>query len=45
MNVEAYLGLADAYVGKGDYETAKSVLQKWRLPDYSAGKNKGLYGD
>lgn len=28
MNVEAYLGLADAYIGKDDYESALTVLQK-----------------
>ncbi len=28
MSVEAYLGLADAYIGMNDYETATEVLQK-----------------
>lgn len=28
MNVDAYLGLADVYMGKGDYEAAVRVLQK-----------------
>ena len=28
MNVDAYLGLADAYIGKGDYEAAVRALQK-----------------
>ena len=28
MSVEAYLGLADAYIGKDDYESALIVLQK-----------------
>lgn len=28
MNVDAYLGLAAAYVGKGDYEASVRVLQK-----------------
>ena len=28
MRVEAYLGLADAYLGKGDYEAAAEKLQR-----------------
>lgn len=28
MSVEAYLGLAEAYIGKGDYEAAAEALQK-----------------
>lgn len=41
MNVEAYLGLADAYAGKGDYESAALALQKgYDLTENEAIKSK-----
>lgn len=41
MNVGAYLGLADAYIGKGDYESAALALQKgYDLTKDEAIKNK-----
>lgn len=41
MNVGAYLGLADAYIGKVDYEAAVRVLQKgYNLTHDETLKNK-----
>ena len=41
MNVDAYLGLADAYIGKGYYEAASLALQKgYELTQDDALKNK-----
>lgn len=41
MNVDAYLGLADAYIGKSDYEAAALALQKgYELTQDETLKNK-----